>query len=88
MIVELLIFAFVVASDLVSKALLAPFLQETGSYVIIDKIFTFIYSENTGASFGIFAGNKFLLIGLTCVVCVLLAAFLLWQRKSPKFFLF
>ncbi len=86
MIVELLIFAFVVASDLVSKALLAPFLQETGSYVIIDKIFTFIYSENTGASFGIFAGNKFLLIGLTCVVCVLLAAFLLWQRKSPKFF--
>ena len=86
-VIEILFLAFVIASDLVSKELLASFLagQPGETYVIIDKIFTFKYVENTGASFGVFAGNQAMLIGVTSVIMLVLVALMIWQKDMPKF---
>ena len=71
--------------DLATKAL--TFMMETA--VIIPNFLTFIYFENTGAGFGIFAGmaNSALWLGVfnLAVVIVLIAVYLGkkdWQKSS------
>ena len=84
---ELLFLTFIIATDLISKELICPFLLEQPGemYVILDKIFTFRYVENTGASFGSFAGNQAMLIGVTTIVMIGIVALLIWQKDAPKF---
>lgn len=88
MILEVCFLIFLIASDLISKELISAFLHTMPdeTYVVLDKIFTLQYTENTGASFSLFAGNQTALIVITSVIMVLIAAFLIWQKKSPKLF--
>lgn len=90
---ELAFFALLLASDLVSKHYVMPFLAEraeTGySYVAIKGVLTFEYSLNSGASLGVFSGKTGLLIGITVVSMVLLLAAIVFLHikkfhKEPK----
>ena len=83
---EILFFAFILGSDLISKELIAPFLKALPngeSYVVLDKIFSFTYVENRGASFGAFNGQQGMLIGITIIVMIALVGLLIWQKDMP-----
>lgn len=69
------------------KHLAVEYLKPIGSKVIIKNIFSLTYIQNDGAAFGLFAGNKFLLIWLTALVllCLIIAVFL---NKIKSNFLF
>lgn len=59
------------------KYLAVQHLKPIGSKVILKDIFSLTYIQNDGAAFGLFAGNKFLLVWLTAIVllCLIIAVF-------------
>ena len=74
-IVEVLLFGFFLASDLVSKHFVMPFLEANGDYILIDKVITLTPAYNTGAGFSMLAGKTGWLIAITVVGLVLLLVF-------------
>lgn len=84
--IEVLIFGSVLVVDLISKAMVMPFLleQSGSSYAIWDGIIHFTYAENYGASFGIFNGNTGLLIGVTGIALTLMLAALVLLKQKPR----
>lgn len=86
-IIEALLFAALLAVDLISKPLAFKFLESRGGrYVLFDGIYELIAVRNDGASFGIFGGKTTGLIVFTAIAMVVLAALLVWRPKSPKLF--
>lgn len=86
-IIEALLFAALLAVDLISKPLAFSFLESKGgSYTVFEGIFEMIEVHNDGASFGIFGGKTTGLIVTTAIAMVLLTGFLIWRPKSPKLF--
>ncbi len=86
-IVEALLFAALLAVDLISKPVAFAFLEKHGgSYVVFKGIYELIEVRNDGASFGIFGGKTAGLIAVTAIAMVALIAILLWRPKSPKLF--
>jgi len=49
---------------------------------IIPACFEFTYLENRGAAFGIFQSRRFILIGLTSIVIVILIVYLLKKKHA------
>lgn len=84
---EALLFAVLLAVDLISKKVAFDFLDNRGgSYVVFDGIFNLVRVENDGASFGIFSGKVGALSAFTAVTMAVLAGILVWRPKSPKLF--
>ena len=78
-IIEIIVIACVVLLDIGTKVLAVQFMQEEIS--LIDGVFSFVYVENTGASFGMLKGQKWLFVVLTSISLV---AFVFWLIKNPR----
>lgn len=87
LLVETAVLAAVFLTDIASKYLVFH-LFDSGSVSVIDGIFSIECVHNYGASFGLFEGNKTLLIVLTLVECAIFAFVLLWRPNTPHVFRF
>ncbi len=76
LIISIIVFIF----DQLSKVWVLNTIKPVGSIKIIPGLLSFTYVENTGAAFGIFEGQRGLLI---VIVCAVLAA-ALWALYSNK----
>lgn len=86
-VIELVIFALLLASDLVSKQLILDGmgLEMYTQYIIVDGLFAVYPCTNDGASFSIFSGQTGFLIALTAVLLVALCALMIFTIiKKPK----
>ena len=69
-----------VAIDQYIKMLVLAQLQPLGRVEVIPGLFQLIYVENRGAAFGILANYQWLFIVLTSVICLAMAASLIWYK--------
>lgn len=82
-IIEVVLFALLIVADLLSKKYISAFLaQNGGSADMIPGFIGLYYTENTGASFGIFSNGTTALIVITSVAMVAVAAYLLLSKKD------
>lgn len=73
-----------VAVDQFTKYLANEFLMQIGTAPLIPGIIEFSYVLNDGAAFSFFSGNRFLLVGVTSVALIILAAYLLIKKPKNK----
>ena len=84
---KFLIFAFVLALDLVTKSILVNQNQELWqNYVLIDGVLVIMPTKNFGAGFSLLSGLTWLLITLTIVFIVLFIAYNLFFQKKSKLY--
>ena len=84
---KFLIFAFVLALDLVTKSILVNQNQELWqNYVLIDGVLVIMPTRNFGAGFSLLSGLTWLLITLTIVFIVLFMAYNLFFQKKSKLY--
>ena len=85
--IDFLIFALLLASDLISKDVVMNRLglDSYRSYVLIDGIFAIYPCFNDGASFSAFSGKTGFLIALTVILTIALAVIVILNAiKKPK----
>ena len=85
--IDFLIFALLLASDLISKDVVMNRLglNSYQSYVLVNGIFAIYPCFNDGASFSAFSGKTGFLIALTVILMILLAAIsIINALKRPK----
>ncbi len=90
MIINLLSIIFVIVLDLVTKAEITSLLENKGSSIVLFENFISLQQvRNEGATFGIFANNKFVLIVIPIILCLGLLIFLtlsyIKEIKKEKF---
>lgn len=78
----------IVVMDQVSKYYAQTFLQGSPSIPLIQDVFHLTYARNTGAAFSMFAGNQFLLKGVTAVIMIFLVGYLYKLTKEKGQILF
>lgn len=69
-VITIVAIAVLVAIDQIIKLLVIEYLEPIGSLPLIDGFIQLSYAENTGAAFGSFSGQTWLLSGFTFVVIV------------------
>lgn len=86
MLIEFAVVALILATDLVSKQYVCDFLktQPGLSYNLIDKFIELQYTENTGAGFGVLAGNTVALTVVTIIVVIGLFGYLFLAQKQSE----
>ncbi len=82
--ITLLIIAALIAADQLIKFIVLEHLAPVGSYILIDKVLSLTYVENTGAAFGSFGGHTVWLSLFTAVVLVVGLFYLLAGKASSK----
>ena len=85
--IDFLIFALLLASDLISKDVVMNRLglKSYSSYVLVDGVFAIYPCFNDGASFSAFSGKTGFLIALTVILTVALAVIVVLNAlKRPK----
>ncbi|MBR2040895.1 MAG: signal peptidase II [Oscillospiraceae bacterium] len=55
-----------------------------GEIAIIEDVFYFKYTENTGVAFSMFSDNRWILVGLTSVMLIAVLAFFLSGKVTDK----
>lgn len=77
---QIILFAFIVALDQVSKLIITAVFPEPNpaeEIVVIKGILEFTYIRNSGASFGIFEGKMFLFYIITIIVLAIVVFFMI-----------
>ncbi|MDE7209713.1 MAG: signal peptidase II [Clostridia bacterium] len=85
--IDFLIFALLLASDLISKDIVMNRLglNSYQSYTLIDGVFAIYPCFNDGASFSAFSGKTGFLIALTVILTIILAVIIILNAlKCPK----
>ncbi len=82
LIITALLFAILVAADLLTKGLICPALQADGPMSFIPGIFRFEYTENSGMAWGWLQGKTLILTIFTVIACALIVYFIIAKRKS------
>lgn len=77
-----LIFAILVATDLLTKGLICPVLVSDGPMSFIPGIFRFEYTKNTGMAWGWLQGKTLMLTIFTVIACALMIYFIIAKRKT------
>lgn len=77
-----ILFALLLTADLVSKQLVCAITEDGQDIIVIENVLEFTYSENTGASFGMFGESTLFITIFTSIVCVGMIGFLFWKRKA------
>lgn len=86
MLLEVALFALLLAIDLVSKYWVNSVLPNVGdSKVIIPDILTFIYAENMGASFGMLSDYPWIIMVVSSVTAFAMLIFMIVKRNIDKF---
>lgn len=82
----MLLLSFLFAAvDQLLELLVVRDIKPIGSKTIISGLLNFDYTENTGAAFGMMEGGRWIFVGVTVVVCVLII-FLMFQYGNQSFF--
>lgn len=76
----LLVAALLIGVDQVSKLVAVQTFKGADPISVIDGVFSFTYTQNTGAAWSMFDGERWLLIGVTSVMLLGLLAVLLSGR--------
>lgn len=82
-IIALGIAALIVAADQLIKYFVAAYLQPVGAVNVIDNLIELVYYENTGMSFGMLEGARWIFIIFTAAAMVVLI-YLLFRNKNEK----
>jgi len=81
-----LFFSFLLGSlilDLWSKYAVFEWLRYRGSVTFIDGFFQFVMAENSGAAFGIAAGQRGLLVAASIIALLMVLVIFLFSGKEP-----
>lgn len=81
-IILVVLFVVTLAIDLISKYVVCGITIDGTHITVIPKVLTFVYSENTGASFGMFGSNPLALKITTSVMCLVLIGVLIFLRNG------
>ncbi|MVB10663.1 Lipoprotein signal peptidase [Caprobacter fermentans] len=81
----LLLSVLVIAADQVLKLLVIQYLKPDGVKTIFDGLLSFVYVENRGAAFSILQNQRWLFIGITLVICILII-YALFRYGNHEFF--
>lgn len=76
----ILITAGLIGVDQLTKWIAVSNLKSADPVVLLDGVLSFSYTENTGAAWNLFSGQKWLLIGMTSIVLIGVLAVLLCGR--------
>lgn len=77
---EIFLAVFIIISDQAIKYISVQYLKPLGSVEVIPGVFNFSYVENRGAAFGILQNQRWLFIGLTIVIGLGIAYYLITHR--------
>lgn len=75
--------ALLVAADQLIKYFVAAYLQPVGAVNVIDNLIELVYYENTGMSFGMLEGARWIFIIFTAVAMAVMI-YLLFRNKNEK----
>ena len=78
--ISLLAILLLAAGDQAIKLLVVENLKPLGSISVIPGFLDFTYVENRGVAFGMFSGMRWLVVAITCVLCLALLLVLLFYR--------
>lgn len=82
-ILEVLLFAALIAVDLITKYLVFDLLENTSEYVVLEHIFSLKLARNTGASFSVLSGQLTFLTIMPIVAIVGIIALLVIRPNTP-----
>ncbi|MBQ9833206.1 MAG: signal peptidase II [Clostridia bacterium] len=82
--IEIIIAAIVLLLDQASKIICEAWLTTLpmNTYSVIKGVFSLTYVQNTGASFGMLAGQSVFFIIITSIACALMVWFLIKEHKN------
>lgn len=83
--IALLSAAGLAAIDQLIKFFAVTWLQDAGTVTLIPGLIDLVYVENTGAAWGLFAGNTWLLVGVTSLAIIAAVVFLLMKKVQSPF---
>ncbi len=75
--------ALLVAADQLIKYFVVAYLQPVGAVSVIDNLIDLVYYENTGMSFGMFEGARWIFVIFTAIAMVVMV-YLLFRNKNEK----
>lgn len=84
MIISIIAIIVLVALDQLTKYLAVTYLQPVGTAEFIPGVLRFTYVENRGAAFSSFAGQQWLLIGVTSAAIIALCVWLFYKTPAKK----
>lgn len=87
LVIEIVVFALLLASDLISKKIVLEGLglEMYEQYIVVDGLFALYPCTNDGASFSIFSGQTGFLIALTAILLLALCALMIFNLiKKPN----
>ncbi len=82
-----IIAALLIAVDQMAKNWASEVLIK-GDIPIIENVLYFKYTENTGVAFSMFSNNRWILVGITSIMLIVVLAFFLSGKVTDKFELF
>ena len=83
--IALLSAAGLAAIDQLIKFFAVTWLQDAGTVTLIPGLIDLVYVENTGAAWGLFAGNTWLLVGVTSLAIIAAVVFMLMKKVQSPF---
>ena len=83
--IALLSAAGLAAIDQLIKFFAVTWLQGAGTVTLIPGLIDLVYVENTGAAGGLFAGNTWLLVGVTSLAIIAAVVFMLMKKVQSPF---
>lgn len=84
-IISLVVIAFLVAIDQLTKYLIVTTVKINGPIELIQDFIQFRYVENTGAAFSSFSDNTVALTIVTIIIIVICLVFLMSRKINSKF---
>ena len=83
--IALLSAAGLAAIDQLIKFFAVTWPQDAGTVTLIPGLIDLVYVENTGAAWGLFAGNTWLLVGVTSLAIIAAVVFMLMKKVQSPF---
>lgn len=84
-VIMLAIAMVLIALDLVTKVMASSSLS-MHSFTLIPNLIEFIYTENTGAAFGMLSNNTWFLVGFTAIFLVVFILFDIFNHSNNWFY--
>lgn len=84
-IVALLLSFLFAAGDQLLKLLVVQNIKPIGSKTVIPGLFSLDYTENIGAAFSMLPGRRWLFVGITVIICILIVI-AMFRYKNHEFF--
>ena len=84
-IISLIVFAFCLFADRLTKYLAVINLKDKADFVLIKNVLVLTYLENTGAAFSMLAGKRLIFIIITIVFSVIIFLFFLKIKPERRY---